>query len=91
MRPVPGFDTVAISARSGRGLDGLLGAIARFFATSREEVSVTLSADRGDLVAMARRDGQVLSEEYDDGRVAMRALVSAAVAGRLRKAALNGA
>jgi hypothetical protein len=46
---------------------------------------------RGDLIAMARRDGEILSEEYADGVVSMRALVSAAVAGRLRKAALTAA
>ena len=45
---------------------------------------------RGDLVAMARRDGEVLSEEYSDGVVSMRARVSAPVAGRLRKAAHSG-
>jgi GTP-binding protein HflX len=89
MRPHVDHEAVAISARTGDGLEDLLAAVARFFATSREEVSVTLEATRGDLVAMARRDGQVLSEEYEDGRVAMRALVSAAVAGRLRKAALT--
>ncbi len=36
---------------------------------------------------MARREGQVLSEEYHDGVVSMTALVTPAVAGRLRKAA----
>jgi GTPase len=89
MRPRPDHESVAISARTGEGLDEMMAAVARFFATSREEVSVTLDAGRGDLVAMARRDGEVLSEEYQDGRVAMRALVSAPVAGKLRKAALN--
>jgi GTP-binding protein HflX len=89
MRPHVEHDSVAISARTGDGLDELLAAVARFFATSREEVSVTLEASRGDLVAMARRDGEVLSEEYEDGRVAVHALVSAPVAGRLRKAALS--
>lgn len=84
----PEHDTVAISALSGEGLDKLRDAIARHFSGSRQEVVVTLAASRGDLVAMARRDGEVLSEEYSDGKVAMRALVSATVAGRLRKAAL---
>jgi len=49
---------------------------------------VMLPAGRGDLVAMARRDGEVLDEEYNDGTLALRARVSAAVAGRLRKAAI---
>lgn len=85
------FETVAVSARNGAGLDRLLEAIARSFGGLRQEVEVTLAADRGDLIAMARRDGEVLSEEYRDGVVAMRVRVSAPVAGRLRKAALTGA
>jgi GTP-binding protein HflX len=84
----PEHDTVAISALRGEGLEELRDTIARHFSGSRQEVVVTLAASRGDLVAMARRDGEVLSEEYSDGKVAMRALVSATVAGRLRKAAL---
>lgn len=84
----PEHDLVAISALRGEGLEELRTAIARHFSGSRQEVVVTLAASRGDLVAMARRDGEVLSEEYSDGKVAMRALVSATVAGRLRKAAL---
>jgi GTPase len=83
-----GYEAVEISAITGAGLDNLLRAIARRIGGTREEVAVTLAANRGDLVAMARRDGQVLSEEYHDDVVAMRALVSAPVAGRLRKAAL---
>ncbi len=90
-RVANGFETVALSARSGTGLERLLEAIGRTFGGLRQEVEVTLAADRGDLIAMARRDGEVLSEEYRDGVVAMRARVSAPVAGRLRKAALAGA
>ena len=88
--PVPrtGTDMVFISALDGTGLGALRDAIALHFGGTREEVSVTLSADRGDLVAMARRDGEVLSEEYRDGLVSMRARVSTPVAGRLRKAAV---
>jgi GTP-binding protein HflX len=83
------FDTVTVSALKHQGLDRLLSAMARTFSSLREEVSVTLPVMRGDLIAMARRDGEVLSEEYQDGVVSMRALVSAAVAGRLRKAAVT--
>jgi GTPase len=81
------YDAITISALKETGLEHLLDAIAHHFSGSREDVSVTLPASRGDLVAMARRDGQVLSEEYVDGKVSMRALVSPRVAGRLRKAA----
>ena len=83
-------DYVCVSARTGRGLDLLSQAVARFFARMRQEVRVTLPTSRGDLVAMARRDGRVLSEEYEDGRVTVRALVTTQMAGRLRKAATIG-
>ena len=88
MRLATASDTVAISALRSRGLDELLGAMARWFSAWREEVTVMLPAGRGDLVAMARRDGEVLGEEYSDGTVSLRARVSAPVAGRLRKAAI---
>jgi GTPase len=81
-------DTVAVSALRGHGLDELLRVMARWFSAWREEVSVTLPAARGDLVAMARRDGEVLGEEYHDGTVVLRARVSAPTAGRLRKEAI---
>jgi GTP-binding protein HflX len=84
---IPG-NTVAISALRHRGLARLLDEIGRQLSVAREEVAVTLAATRGDLIAMARRDGEVISEEYRDGVVSMRARVSAPVAGRLRKAAL---
>jgi GTPase len=79
--------SVAISALKRKGLGELLDRIARFFASTRQEVRVRLPAKRGDLIAAARRDGLVISEEYEDGMVSMRALVTPAMAGRLRKAA----
>jgi len=62
MRLATASDTVAISALQSRGLDELLGAMARWFSVWREEVTVMLPAGRGDLVAMARRDGEVLGD-----------------------------
>ena len=81
-------NVVGISALRDTGLDRLLVEVGRQLGVNREEVMVTLSASRGDLIAMARRDGEVISEEYRDGVVAMRARVSRPVAGRLRKADL---
>jgi GTP-binding protein HflX len=85
------FDSVTVSALKREGLDRLVAAVARSFSSLREEVEVTLPAIRGDLIAMARRDGEILREEYADGVISMRAVVSAAVAGRLRKADLSAA
>jgi GTPase len=86
-----GFDAIEVSALKRQGLENLLHMIARSFKGLREEIAVRLPVMRGDLIAMARRDGEILSEEYADGVVSMRALVSVAVAGRLRKAALSTA
>jgi len=80
---------IKISALRRIGIDQLVAMMAGFFARLREEVSVTLPAARGDLIAAARRDGQVLSEEYQDGCVRVRALVTRPMAGRMRKASLK--
>jgi GTP-binding protein HflX len=82
-------DSISISAKNSDGLENLLDVIAKHLTGSREEISVTFPSSRGDLLAMARRDGEVLSEEYNDGLVSMRARVSAPVAGRLKKAAVE--
>ncbi len=79
-------NALRLSALRGEGIDRLVAMMAGFFAKLREEVSVTLPAARGDLIAAARRDGQVLDEEYHNGRVHVRALVTRPMAGRLRKA-----
>jgi GTP-binding protein HflX len=78
----------AISALRSLGLERLLERIGRELGITRQEVAVTIAANRGDLIAMARREGEVISEEYRDGVVAMRVRVSPPVAGRLRKANL---
>ena len=79
---------VAISALRSLGLERLLDRIGGELGITRQEVAVTIAANRGDLIAMARREGEVISEDYRDGVVAMRARVSPPVAGRLRKADL---
>jgi GTPase len=86
--PLTPGGAVAISALRSLGLKRLLDRIGSELGITREEVAVTIAANRGDLIAMARREGEVISEEYRDGVVAMRARVSPPVAGRLRKADL---
>ncbi len=90
--PVHGVHTgdwIRISALKHKGIEELMAMMAGYFARLREEVSLTLPAQRGDLIAAARRDGQVLSEDYRDGCVHIRALVTRPMAGRMRKAAIQ--
>jgi GTP-binding protein HflX len=86
-----GSEAIEISALRRQGLERLRLMIARRFDGLREEIAVKLPLMRGDLIAMTRRDGEILSEEYAEGVVSMRAVVSTTLAGRLRKAALTAA
>ena len=59
-------DALFISTRSGAGLDELLGRMADQLAGRIEHVELLLPPDRGDLLGVLHRQGQVLSTEYLD-------------------------
>jgi GTP-binding protein HflX len=80
--------SVVVSATRGQGLDRLRERISEFFSGLQHEVNVTFPAARADLIAAAHRSGRVLSVEYQNGRVSMRALVTPPVAVSLRRAAV---
>lgn len=77
---------LAVSARTGDGLDRLLETIDRRLQAMREQVTIDIPMSRGDLLARVRQVGNVLHEEYDGGMVHVSALVPAKLAGQLRKA-----
>jgi 50S ribosomal subunit-associated GTPase HflX len=60
-------------------------AIDRVLQGRRERLHVRLPARRGDLVARLRRAGTVVEERYEDGEIVVTALVSAKLAGQVRK------
>jgi GTP-binding protein HflX len=78
-------DAVPISARTGRGIGDLLGALERRLTVGLERVRCRLPSGRGDLVAWLRRTGRIVEEYYRDGMVTVTALVPPKVAGQLRK------
>ncbi len=82
-------DGVVVSAVNGQGIDRLRSQISKFFADLQQEVTVTVPAARADLLAIAHRSGRVLSVEYQDGMVSMRALVTPSAAAALRRAAVE--
>jgi GTP-binding protein HflX len=57
--------SVAVSAVTGEGVDGLLEAIARTAPTPPVEVHALIPWDRGDLVAMLYREAEVLSADAE--------------------------
>lgn len=59
-------DCLIVSARTGAGMNELLEAIDAVLPRPSMEVDVVVPYDRGDLIARAHRDGEVLAEEYSD-------------------------
>jgi GTPase len=76
---------LAISARTGRGVPELLGAVERWMDQSRVRIEVDVPSERGDLIAWLHRGAKVLSEHYDNGAARLTALATPKMAGQIRK------
>jgi GTP-binding protein HflX len=76
---------VAVSARTGRGIDELGGLIAELLPRPRYEVEVLLPFDRGDLVHRLHTDGEVFAQDHRADGTWIRARVEAQLAGVLEE------
>ena len=74
---------VAISALYGDGLDALLDKIAQVLEGERVLVELLLPYHKSDLLALIHREGKVLSKEYLENEVAVRARISPQLADKL--------
>jgi GTPase len=85
--PPPGAElgTVAVSARTGRGIPQLLAAVEAELTRGLERVRCALPQGSGDVIAWLRETGRIVEEYYRDGTVTVTALVPPKVAGQLRK------
>jgi GTP-binding protein HflX len=79
---------VVISARSGGGLDALLGRITAIAAQRERSLSVLIPYDRGDLVRIAHEHAHVLSEEHTGAGTHLVVTAPAAIAARLERFSL---
>ncbi len=75
---------VAVSARTGRGVDELARRIAELLPRPAELVDVVVPYDRGDLVSRAHTDGEILAEEYVEGGTRLHARVAPDLAADVR-------
>ena len=82
--------SVALSARTGEGTDGLLRAIADRLRALTEVVELLIPYDRGDLLAAVHREGEVLSESHLDDAVRIRARLDGAGKARFASVATAG-
>jgi GTP-binding protein HflX len=76
--------SVAISARTGAGMDDLLLAISDRLRAGSETVGLLVPFERGDVLASVHRLGEVLVEEPGEGGIMVRARLDAEGRSRLR-------
>jgi GTP-binding protein HflX len=81
LRTQPG--AVAVSARTGQGIDELVAALAGRLPRPQVEVDVLVPYRRGDLVNRVHTDGEVLAEEHMAEGTRLHALVRPALAAEL--------
>ena len=75
--------SAVVSARTGDGLDSLLEAIEQLLPRPSREVSVVVPYSRGDLVARAHQQGEVLRVEHTGAGTELSARVPAGLAAEL--------
>ncbi|MDC4233061.1 GTPase HflX [Actinomyces sp. B33] len=80
---------VAVSARTGFGVDDLARVLEGMLPRPRIEVDLVVPYSRGDLVHAVHEDGEVSFEEYVDRGTRVVARVDEALAARLREAAAS--
>jgi len=85
LRTQPG--AVAVSARTGEGIEHLVELLAERLPRPRVEVDVVVPYRRGDLVHRAHTDGEVLGEEHTADGTRLHAHVGRALAAELHAAA----
>jgi len=78
-------NTLAISAKTGMGMDELLQQCAAMIADRVQTLTFRIPQSRGDLLGVLHRDAKVLETEYEGNDVVIKAVVPADIAGRLRK------
>ena len=82
-------DSVAISAKTGMGMDILKKSIAKKLAMMRKTVTVRLPLDAGALVSRIYENGQVNECEYKEDGIHLTAIVTIEDAARLQAVAID--
>ena len=83
-------DAVAVSARTGEGIDRLIDMVALRLSSTRRMVEALVPYEHAALVALAHRDGTVLKEEHRPEGTYVVAQVERATAASLEPFALTG-
>jgi GTP-binding protein HflX len=81
--------SVLFSAETGEGMDGLLEALSDRLRLLDDVLELLVPFDRGDVVAAAHREGEVLTESHEDEGTRLRVRVDEAGASRFREFAVS--
>ncbi|MBT8037134.1 MAG: GTPase HflX [Verrucomicrobiae bacterium] len=81
-------NTIAVSAKSGLGMEELRVKCAEMLADRVQTETYRVPQSRGDLTGLLHREAKVLETEYDGNDVIIQAVVSPSVAGKLKPYAL---
>ena len=84
-----GEDIIAISARTGEGLDGLLAMIGRRLDTGFHRLTLALPYDKAGVLDMLYQEAKVESVEYGE-TIAVEAVCNTKTAGRVRAYIVDG-
>jgi GTP-binding protein HflX len=76
-------NTVAVSAKTGLGMEALLQMCADLVSDRVQTQIYRIPQSRGDLSGMLHRDAKVLETDYEGNDVVIKAVVPASIAGRL--------
>lgn len=77
--------SVAVSARTGEGLDEFLRVLGDRLRSIAKVVELLVPYERGDVLASIHREGEVVSTFHEDGGIRVRARLGEASAGRLHE------
>ncbi len=80
VRANPG--SVAVSAKTGQGIDDLLEALSNYLRANSRVVELEIPFSRGDVLAAVHREGEVLEEAHNDHGTRVQVRVDAAGAAR---------
>ncbi len=78
-------NTLAVSAKTGEGMDELLKKCAAMISDRVQTQTFRIPQSRGDLLGLLHTGAKVLETEYEGNDVVIKAVVSASIAGRLKE------
>lgn len=76
-------NTISVSAKTGQGIDELLGKCAAMLADRVQVLTYRIPQSRGDIPGMLHREAKVLSTEYEGNDMILEAVVPANISGKI--------